>query len=253
MSLTASSLYDTDVTIVKQLGDDKLKVVNMSVCRKSGYEIDGFTEVKHQDKNTVNTEKLSNNVARAKTKINELALCNPWSYFVTLTLNSEHDRYDLKQYHSDLHKFLHSFNRRRSPENKVVYLLIPEKHKDGAWHMHGLIYGLQEADLYINGNGYLGWKAYEERFGYISLGKVKSKDKVSSYITKYVTKDMDKNVKELGGHLYYASKGLQTAQELYRGHAELLCPWDWEHPDGYCRIKIFDLNKDDYTKDLKLR
>ncbi|MBQ8803346.1 MAG: hypothetical protein IJZ53_06925 [Tyzzerella sp.] len=250
-SLGQHFLYQEDITIVKQLGDSRLKVVNLSACRVSGLEEDKLIE--YSKKNTVNTEKLSNNIVRAKTRINELALCNPWSYFVTLTINQEkYNRYDLKVYYRDLSEFLHNFNRRRDADKKVKYILIPELHKDGAWHMHGLFQGLTESDLYINDNGYLGWKAYEQRFGYISLGVVKDKDRVSSYITKYITKEMDKNVKELGCHLYYASKGLQSAEELYRGRAELLCDWDYEHPEGYCKIKTFDLDKDDYTEYLKL-
>lgn len=250
-SLGQHFLYQEDITIVKQLGDNRLKVVNMSACRVSGLELD--KEIEFSKKNSVNTEKLSNNIVRAKTRINELALCNEWTHFVTLTISKEkYYRYDLKVYYRDLSEFLHNFNRRRVPEQKVKYILIPELHKDGAWHLHGLIHGLQPTDLYINNNGYLGWKEYEKRFGYISLGNIKDSDRVANYITKYITKEMDKNVRELGCHLYYCSKGLKVAEELYRGRAELLCDWDFEHPEGYCRIKTFDLEKDDYTEFLKL-
>ena len=240
--------YEENVTIVKQYGDYKLKVVNLSCCRIAGLESDA-----PKKKNSVNAQKLSNNVIRAKTKVQELAICNDWDLFVTLTLDaSKYDRYNLRVWQKDLHDFLHNFNRRRSPEAKVKYLLIPEMHKDGAWHMHGLFYGLQSSDLYIYANGLLGWKDYEKRFGYLSFSKVKDKDRVSSYIVKYLTKDVDKNVSELGYHLYYASKGLHKAVLLYRGKAELLCPWDYEHPDHYFRVKTFDLRMDDYTEYLKL-
>jgi hypothetical protein len=240
--------YEENVTIVKQYGDYKLKVVNLSYCRISGCELDT-----PKKKNSVNTLKLSNNIIRAKTKVQELAFCNDWNYFVTLTIDKKkYDRYDLKTYYHDFSEFLHNLNRRRTVDNKIVYLLIPEMHKDGAWHIHGLFNGLQPTDLYINQNGYLGWLEYEKRFGYISFSKVKDKDRVSNYIVKYLTKDVDKNVSELGLHLYYASKGLQKADVLFRGRAELLCPWDYEHPDHYCRVKTFDLRTDDYTDYLKL-
>ena len=111
-NLGQSYLYDNDVTIVKQLGDSRLKVINMSVCRISGLEPDGFIE--YTKKNSVNSEKLSNNVARAKTKINELALCNPWSWFVTLTIDKDkYDRYDLKTYYKHFSQFLNNLNRKR--------------------------------------------------------------------------------------------------------------------------------------------
>lgn len=240
--------YEDDITIVKQLGDF-LKIVNVSSCRIAGLELD----IEYTKKNTVNTVKLSNNIIRAKSRVLELALCNDWEYFVTFTINPDkYDRYNLKTYYRDLSEFLHNFNRRRLPDIKVKYILIPEMHKDGAWHMHGLLQGLQSSDLYINDNGYLGWQEYEHRFGFISLGKVKDNDRVAFYITKYITKEMDKTVSELGCHLYYSSKGLQSAEQLYRGKARLHCNWDYEHPDGYCRVKTFDLKTDNYTDYLEL-
>lgn len=246
------SLYEHDITTVKQYGDYQLKVTHLSSCRIAGLE--PFKEKAFSKKNSVNSEKLSNNLIRAKSKVNELAICNPWEYFVTFTIDkSKYDRYNLKAYYRDFSEFIHNFNKRRSKEDKVKYLLIPEMHKDGAWHMHGLFHGLSADDLYINKNGYLSWEKYNKKFGYISIDHVKHKDKISSYIVKYITKDVDKNVKELGGHLYYHSKGLQTAELLFRGHADLLCTWDYEHPDGYCKVKNFDLRTDDYIKYLVLR
>ena len=246
-------IYNFNEMIVKQLGEDKLKVVQLSACRMSGYELDNPKEKQYQPKNSVNEFKLDNNIVRAKTKVNELALCNPWTYFITLTLDqNKYDRYNLNTFKKDLSEFIHNINRRRSEDNKIKYILIPEMHKDGAWHMHGLFQGLSENDLYLNSNGYRSWKAYENKFGYISIDTIKDKNKVSNYITKYITKDMNKNVTELGGHMYYASKGLNTAEVLYRGKGELTCPWDYIHPEGYCRIKMFDLNTDNYTDYLKL-
>ena len=252
------NLYEDDVTIVKQYGDYILKVCNMSQVRISGLEKQSkdselFVESKYSKKNSVNAEKLSNNISRAKSKVLELALCNDWDYFVTFTIDKEkYNRYDLKTYRKDFSEFLHNFNRRRSKEDKVSYILIPELHEDGAWHMHGLIHGLQPTDLFINQNGYPSWKSYNDKFGFMEIDKVKSKERVSSYITKYITKEVDKSVKELGGHLYYSSNGLKTAEQLYRGKAKLLCDWDYEHPDGYCRIKTFDIRKDNYTDYLVL-
>ena len=242
------NLYENDITIVKQCGN-KLKVIHIASCRKSGFE--SPYEVK---KNSVNEFKLSNNISRAKSKIYELALCNDWEYFVTLTISpKKYDRYNLKAYYKDLSEFLHNFNRRRTDETKVKYLLIPELHQDGAWHMHGLIKGLNTDELYINSNNYYGWKPYEDKFGFLSLGNIRDQDRTASYITKYITKDTEKSVKELGCHLFYSSNGLNVAEQLYRGNADLLCDWDFEHPDGYCKIKTFDIRTDDYTKYLKLR
>lgn len=246
------NLYDYDITTVKQYGDYKLKVTNISACRAAGFET--LVDKPYSKKNSVNDDKLANNLSRAKARVNELALCNDWEYFITLTIDkSKYDRYNLKAYYRDFSEFIHNLNRRRPVERKITYLLIPETHEDGAWHMHGLFNGLCENDFYINQNGYFSWDKYDKKFGYISLDHIKDKDRTASYIVKYITKDVGRNVTELGCHLYYASKNLKTAELLYRGRAELLCPWDYEHPDGYCRIKTFDIRTDDYTKYLKLQ
>lgn len=243
--------YDYNVTTVKQYNDNIYRVCTMPVCRNSGFEIEKDT--KYTKKNTVNNNKLSNNIVRSRTTVQEYALCNPWTYFVTLTIDEKkYDRFNLKRYYSDFAEFIHNFNRRRTKENKVKYIFVPELHKNGAWHMHGMIYGLCPDDLTINQNGYFTWKKYNDKFGFMSIDKIQDIDRLSSYILKYITKDVEKSVSELGAHLYYASKGLVKAELVYRGQALLHCDYDYEHPDGYCKIKTFDTRKDNMMEYLEL-
>lgn len=245
-------LYDYDVTTVKQLGEHMVKVTYTSACRAADIEDDRA----RSRKGTVNDEKLSNNISRARSKVKELVLCNPWDYWCTFTLDkTKYDRYNLKGYVKGLGEFLHSYNRRCDPADKVKYLLIPEMHKDGAWHMHGFIKGIKEQDVYRNSNGYLSWRQYNDKFGFISMKRIEGEDaieKLSSYMLKYMTKEISNTVKELGAHSYYSSQGLQTAQTLYKGHAHLHCEWDWEHPDGFCKIKTFDTRKDDIEEFIEV-
>ena len=58
------------------------------------------------------------------------------------------------------------------------------------------------------------WQAYSKRFGYISLDKIRNKEAVSKYITKYVSKSFDKvgGVTEKESKLYYCSRGLKRAK-----------------------------------------
>lgn len=243
--------YDFNVTTVKQYSDNIYRVCTMPVCRNSGFELEKDT--KYTKKNTVNNNKLLNNIARSRTIVQEYALCNPWSYFVTLTIDpKKYDRYNLKKYYKDFSEFIHNFNRRRDAEHKVKYVFVPELHQDGAWHMHGMIYGLCNDDLTMNSNGYYTWQKYNDKFGFMSIDNVQNIDRLSSYILKYITKDVEKSVSELGAHLYYASKGLAKAQLVYRGQALLHCDYDYEHPDGYCKIKTFDTRTDNIMDYLEL-
>ncbi|MBQ9135839.1 MAG: hypothetical protein IJX66_07095 [Lachnospiraceae bacterium] len=248
MPLKTNDPYLHDVFTVKQLGKHTVKIAYSSSVRDKGWEDDR----KHSDKGTVNTEKLMNNLSRAKQTVKEYALCNPWDWWCTFTLDpKKYDRYNLDTWQKDFSKFLNNYN--RCPEEyRVKYLLVPEQHKDGAWHMHGFIKGIRPQDLYINKNDYLTWKQYEKKFGYISMDKVKDQDRASSYILKYMTKDTDKNVTELNRHMYYCSKGLERATELYRGKADYFGVWDWEHPDGYVKIKTLDTRTDNISDYMEI-
>ena len=55
------------------------------------------------------------------------------------------------------------------------------------------------------------------------------------------------NITALNHHLYYASRGLEKAVELYPGHADYKGSWDWEHPEGYVKIKTLDVRRDDIS------
>lgn len=74
---------------------------------------------------------------RAKSRIFDLALCNfDFRYFVTWTLSPERcDRYDYKANVRNLGQWLDNRVRR----NGLKYLIVPELHRDGAIHFHGLV------------------------------------------------------------------------------------------------------------------
>lgn len=250
-ALYITDVYDHDIFTVKQYGEHMTKLSYLSAVRKPGYVAVGKDSSK---KGSVNTEKLACNILRAKSKVREYGFCNDWDFFCTFTLSPEkYDRHNLQKFQKDFSEFLHNYNRRCKEDEKVAYLLVPEMHKDGSWHMHGLIKGIRQKDLYVNKYGYLTWKQYEDRFGFISMDKIKDHEKVVIYLTKYITKEMSGTVRELGAHLYYASKGLATSLELYRGKASFHGTWDWEHPEGYCKIKTFDDRKgEDISECLEL-
>lgn len=250
MPITTDCPYNYDVFTVKQLGEHKMKIAYLHAIRETGWEQDD--EQGKKPRAIVNDDKLANHLTRAKSTVRELVLCNPWDYWCTFTISAEkYNRHDLKSYFLDFAEFLHNYNRRCTESEKVRYLLIPERHKDGAWHMHGFIRGIRSKDLYTNANGYLTWKQYEEKFGFISMSVVKDLDRASSYILKYMTKDSKKNVTDRNAHTYYASKGLNRAKEVYRGHAVFTGSWDWEDPDGFCKVKTIDTryeNINDYIE-----
>lgn len=142
---------------------------------------------------------------RSKDKIFDIAFMNSdiWQYMVTLTLDKDKiDRYDKKEVNKKLKKWLGHLVER----NNVNYLIIPELHKDGAIHFHGLISGnlkLEFSNHHDNNNrpiyNLLNWK-----YGFSTCVPLDdNKVAVCKYITKYVTKSTTKilgNIYYCGGH-----------------------------------------------------
>lgn len=246
--LTASTPYRPDIFTVRQYGKYIVRITWHKSLRESGWE----SEQGKPRKGTVNDSKLENNLCRAKSTVRELVLCNDWDYWCTLTLSPDkQNRYDLEAFIKKFSEFIHNYNRRCIPEDKIKYLLVPEKHQDGAWHMHGFIKGIRNKDLYINQNGYLSWKQYDSKFGFISMDRIRDKEAASSYILKYMTKDTLHSVSKLNAHAFYSSKNLNRSTEVYRGSAQFKGQWDWEHPDGYCKVKNIDLRNETVENHLE--
>lgn len=216
-------LYTHDFVTLKRFGKRFKLTYHKLPVRQSGYEINKIRIV------GVNNEKLKSNIIRAKSKVYEYAYCNEFDYFVTLTIDPrKYDRSDLKGYYKDFTQFLRDY--RKKHKVSIAYLFIPERHKDGNWHMHGFIKGLPREHLQINEHGYMDWEPYRKRFGWISIDGIRSQDAVSKYITKYINKELADSIKELNAHLYYCSKGLEKAVEIKKGTLSAKSiPWDFEN------------------------
>jgi len=185
----------------------------------------------------INDKKLDNNLCRAKTRIKELALCNDWSHFVTLTLDGEKiNRYDLDGFIKKLGYWIRNYNRKYSANLK--YELIPEQHKDKAWHLHGLMNGLAPESLVKNKNGYLDMPYYREHFGYISLSPIKDRKKIASYITKYVAKALQATAIKLCKHSFYHSQGLLGAKLIHEDYTGFIPENVWTNE--FVGIQHFD-------------
>lgn len=71
---------------------------------------------------------------RARANVRRLALANYFKWFVTLTLDgSKVDRYDPKAIMKTVNRWLDNMVQRKG----LAYILVPERHKDGAFHFHG--------------------------------------------------------------------------------------------------------------------
>lgn len=160
------------------------------------------------------------NLTRAVNQVYDIAKSNKWDWFLTLTFNPEKvDRYDYDSCVVALGSFLRYLRR-----HNVDYILVPDCHKDGAIHFHGLAAGnlpctfsgvCQHRRKVFNVDGY--------SLGFTTATRVGDSDKCASYITGYITgKNHQKNGKPVrkmevpkGRHRFWASRGLSRPTQEY--------------------------------------
>ena len=144
------------------------------------------------------------NMSRAIQKVYDLARSNNFDWFVTTTFNPALvNRYDYDSCVDTMVKFTRILR-----DDGNGYLFVPEQHQDGAFHMHGLISG----DLYLTH-----WKGdvynlNDFKWGFTTATPIKDRKRVSSYIAKYLTKEI---VVPKGRKRYWASRALKKPTEDY--------------------------------------
>lgn len=233
-------IYSSKVFLY-QYNDTNFRIVCQKYSRDKGYEalkdyIDyiGTTE----DNNILSLESERCSLSRTKRNIRELALCNNFTHFATITINSQYaDRFHLQECQNALRKKLQKYKRYHKD---FAYLFITEKHKDGAFHFHGLVKGL---DFYINVNGYLSNKVFDE-IGFNSFSKIKNFEKTCNYITKYITKDCVKNE---NNQIYICSRGLKKADKYEIQPINI----NYNFENDFCKIRDFNINE--LTDEEKLK
>ena len=188
----------------------------------------------------ISNERFRQSLSRAKNTIFELALCNKFTHFCTFTQDKEkRDRYNLEEFISDFSMFVRNKNRNRAEDKKIKYVLVPEQHDNGAWHLHGLLAGLSKTDLVKNEYGYLDWLEYRNKFGFFSCSRIRKPINTAKYITKYISKDFAKTTLEKGRHLYYASQGLKRKEQICKQYGEKCSVDKWDFENEYVKIRFF--------------
>ena len=164
---------------------------------------------------------------RAKAKIMDIALCNPFSYFFTWTLDGQLiDRYDIEIVYKKVRVFLSNAVQRKG----FQYVLVPEYHqiKDGeekpAIHMHGLCnlgkVKIQPA-CYVKGpragmqiqdnSGRPVYNMVAWKYGFSTCIPVDGQyERTVNYLSKYITKSDEK----IFGKWYLSSRNLKKSPEI---------------------------------------
>lgn len=126
--------------------------------------------------------------------IYDIAKSNEWEYFITLTFNK--NKVDRNNYDMIIKKLTRQLKYIKSKDNNFKYLLVPDTHKkDKAYHFHGLISGTSNLKLIdskkktIKGQTIYNIKDFT--FGFTTAISLQlDNEKIYSYITKYITKEI---------------------------------------------------------------
>ena len=169
-------------------------------------------------------------VRRAKKAVKDLARSNDWAYFVTLTLSPEKvNRYDPEEVLRHLRHWLGNNVRRKG----LVYVLVPEHHKDGAIHFHGLfndaLSAVDSGTMSVPGRkapvkvrsdahrtaleragGHAVYNLPDWGWGFsTAIQLYGEKDRAINYVCKYIGKEMEDGAPaKIGGRWYYSGGSL---------------------------------------------
>lgn len=128
--------------------------------------------------------------------------------FVTFTFNPKKvNRYDLNACYLKMQSWL--WRQQKKSNNEMKYIIVPEKHKDGAIHFHAVMSnypGMIKKTNVIQNNRRV-YNLTSFRFGFSNMQYLDDdKQKVAAYVCKYITKDM---ITVSNRRRYWASKNLQ--------------------------------------------
>lgn len=148
---------------------------------------------------------------RTKTLVKDLVLCNDFELFCTFTFDPKKiDRYNFVSCRRAMRIWIHHQKTRATQKGKdFKYLIIPEQHKDGAWHFHALISNyvgsLKDSGIRTKTLRPI-YNVTSFRLGFTTAVEVDSKEGVSNYVSKYITKDF---IKQFNQRRFFCSRNLR--------------------------------------------
>lgn len=163
------------------------------------------------------SEALRVSYIRTINNIYDVTRCNKWEWFLTFTFSPEKvkSRYDYAELSKVMSQWLKNIKKRKCPE--MVYMLVPEMHKDGAWHFHGLFRNIDGLTMVDSGKtdkeGRVIYNIQDYKLGWTTGTEVGDPAKASSYLVKYITKDLCAATPNQ--RRYWASKNCERPTEQF--------------------------------------
>ena len=152
---------------------------------------------------------LHRSYIRTKKTVYDLARSNVWEWFLTFTFAP--DKVDRYSYNECVSKMSFWLNNMKKLCPDMVYVVVPERHKDGAYHFHGLFRNCIRLGFHYSGkkdaSGRMIFNVGKYSYGFTTATQVSDYRKASSYLVKYITKDMC--AVSSGRKRYWCSRNIQ--------------------------------------------
>ena len=186
-----------NMKVFRYNGTYQVRIYDSPVFRKDEFfweesdldpeELAGMSEEERKE------HSINVSVNRTKNMIYAIARANVWVLFITLTF--DRNKVDSSNYSKVsvlTRRWLNHLRERYCPD--MMYLFVPELHADGEhWHVHGLLAGVEGLPLVDSGIVKNGKKIYNIpgwKYGFSTASYIESQERVSSYICKYITKEL---------------------------------------------------------------
>lgn len=219
MKFVASADQITHNAIVYTYDNGCVDVIaaNSRMFREPGWEAEGPTDRKAPAPREAGKKAeggdMMRSMRRARAKLRRLALANEFEYFVTLTLDkTKIDRYDPKVITKALNTWLDNMVRR----NGLRYILVPERHRDGALHFHGFFAGRKLPVVDSGHKDSCGETVYnlpQWGYGFSTAIKLRGEyPRAVGYVCKYIGKQQGERPM---GRWYYSGGALKEPPKQY--------------------------------------
>jgi len=213
------------ITHYIKLYPDRIKVIRYKTpyAKEQNQILTAHTRAAWLQDEEITADSLLSSIQRSKTRLADLVICNEFNLFVTLTLNCigcvpkcknrpcTCDKKTCTRYNLDyaIRTVKGWYNNQIKKHGRFPYVQVMELHKDKGYHFHALFKDYPGNLKYWkrdNSDGRPLYNLQSYRKGWTTAKKIYDISGTSSYIRKYIMKDMPLFP---GQKRYWCSQGLK--------------------------------------------
>lgn len=200
---------------------DKVEIIKYGEMKKRiSLTVPKFESTRKKSKEELERQAMQQ-AYRVKQKIRYYILSNDFNLFFTLTFDDS--KVAATNYQEGRKAVVAWLKYQRERYGRFGYIFVPELHKSGRIHFHGVTQGYEptlsearhpKSKRLIKKNGKQIYNTDNWQKGFSTVSKISDESKTASYITKYLTKELIQRAPHEPAYL--VSKGLNKPEIEYR-------------------------------------